>query len=147
MDEQQCIENKAGRVVSVFPNNRFGSGPKKRCALFDTPARVALIPRLSVRVHDGYVAGEGILHLAVFGLISMVNIRGTGVIGLSGGDGAVVLPLLATQILWINLVTDSWPALATGIDPPTDDVMARSRCCRWRSSTLAFSILPSAPCH
>lgn len=50
-----------------------------------------------------------------------------GVIGLSGTDtsGAVVLPLLATQILWINLITDSGPALAMGVDPETDDVMAR----------------------
>jgi magnesium-transporting ATPase (P-type) len=37
----------------------------------------------------------------------------------------VLLPLLATQILWINLVTDSGPALAMGVDPTTDDVMAR----------------------
>jgi magnesium-transporting ATPase (P-type) len=49
-----------------------------------------------------------------------------GVIGLAGaGSEAVVLPLLATQILWINLITDSGPALAMGIDPQTDDVMAR----------------------
>ena len=50
-----------------------------------------------------------------------------GVIGLTGTDasGAVVLPLLATQILWINLITDSGPALAMGVDPETDDVMAR----------------------
>jgi Ca2+-transporting ATPase len=51
-----------------------------------------------------------------------------GVIGLNDGSnmaGVVVLPLLATQILWINLITDSWPALAMGVDPPTDDVMAR----------------------
>lgn len=34
--------------------------------------------------------------------------------------------LLATQILWINLVTDSGPALAMGVDPETDDVMARA---------------------
>src|SRR4029453_19230538 len=33
-----------------------------------------------------------------------------------GGSG-VVLPLLATQILWINLVTDGAPALALGVDP------------------------------
>jgi len=46
-------------------------------------------------------------------------------IGLTDAGGAVVLPLLATQILWINLVTDSGPALAMGVDPPGDDVMAR----------------------
>jgi magnesium-transporting ATPase (P-type) len=49
----------------------------------------------------------------------------SGVIGLASGDGTMVLPLLATQILWINLVTDSGPALAMGVDPETDDVMAR----------------------
>jgi P-type Ca2+ transporter type 2C len=48
-----------------------------------------------------------------------------GVIGLTDADGATVLPLLATQILWINLVTDSAPALALGMDPEIDDVMAR----------------------
>ncbi len=48
-----------------------------------------------------------------------------GVIGLGSPDGSLVLPLLATQILWINLVTDSGPALAMGIDPQTDDLMAR----------------------
>ena len=48
-----------------------------------------------------------------------------GVIGLSHGDGAIVLPLLATQILWINLLTDSGPALAMGVDTETEDVMAR----------------------
>jgi magnesium-transporting ATPase (P-type) len=37
----------------------------------------------------------------------------------------VVAPLLATQILWINLLTDSAPALAMGVDPPPGDVMRR----------------------
>jgi magnesium-transporting ATPase (P-type) len=37
----------------------------------------------------------------------------------------VAVPLLATQILWINLLTDTGPALAIGIDPPPDDVMER----------------------
>ena len=35
------------------------------------------------------------------------------------------MPLLATQILWINLLTDTAPALALGVDPPPDDVMGR----------------------
>ncbi|SDC00959.1 plasma-membrane calcium-translocating P-type ATPase [Raineyella antarctica] len=49
-----------------------------------------------------------------------------GVIGLqSPVGGGLALPLLATQILWINLVTDSAPALAMGIDPQTDDVMGQ----------------------
>ncbi len=47
------------------------------------------------------------------------------VIGLDGAGGGFVAPLLATQILWINLLTDSAPALALGFDPPPDDVMDR----------------------
>jgi P-type Ca2+ transporter type 2C len=49
-----------------------------------------------------------------------------GVLGLRHGNGGIVLPLLATQILWINLVTDSAPALAMGVDPAVDDPMARA---------------------
>jgi Ca2+-transporting ATPase len=44
-------------------------------------------------------------------------------IGLRGEGTAVVLPLLATQILWINLVTDGAPALALGVDPAEDGLM------------------------
>jgi len=45
-----------------------------------------------------------------------------------GGDagGALWLPLLATQILWINLVTDSLPALALGVDPVDPGLMQRA---------------------
>ena len=50
---------------------------------------------------------------------SVIGLKGAGV-----GD-AVVLPLLATQLLWINLITDSGPALAMGVDPPSDDLMSR----------------------
>ena len=44
-------------------------------------------------------------------------------IGLHAEGGAVVLPLLATQILWINLVTDGPPALALGVDPADEGLM------------------------
>jgi Ca2+-transporting ATPase len=46
-----------------------------------------------------------------------------GQIGLEVVGDAVVLPLLATQILWINLVTDGPPALALGVDPPDVELM------------------------
>jgi magnesium-transporting ATPase (P-type) len=62
-------------------------------------------------------------------LTVFLGVVGAGVIGLkspeAGAGGAVVLPLLATQLLWINLITDSGPALAMGVDPPSDDLMAR----------------------
>jgi magnesium-transporting ATPase (P-type) len=62
-------------------------------------------------------------------LTVFAGVVGAGVIGLkataTGSGGTVVLQLLATQILWINLVTDTGPALAMGVDPIADDVMAR----------------------
>ena len=34
-------------------------------------------------------------------------------------------PLLAIQLLWINLITDSFPAIAIGLEPPEKDIMKR----------------------
>ncbi|KAA0889369.1 cation-translocating P-type ATPase [Pusillimonas sp. ANT_WB101] len=63
-------------------------------------------------------------------LTVFLGVVGAGVIGLTATatstGGAVVLPLLATQILWINLITDTGPALAMGVDPISEDVMARN---------------------
>jgi magnesium-transporting ATPase (P-type) len=58
-------------------------------------------------------------------LTMFLGVIGAGVIGLDVGGDAVVAPLLATQILWVNLLTDSAPALALGYDPPPSDVMRR----------------------
>lgn len=49
-----------------------------------------------------------------------------GTLGLVGSrPGEVLLPLQATQILWINLITDGAPALALGMEPADPAVMRR----------------------
>ncbi len=48
-----------------------------------------------------------------------------GLLGLYTDEGTLLLPLLAVQILWINLVTDGGPALALGLDTPESGLMER----------------------
>ena len=49
-----------------------------------------------------------------------------GMLGLVSVDAGLFLPLLAAQLLWINLVTDGPPALALGVDPTDPNVMERA---------------------
>jgi hypothetical protein len=45
---------------------------------FDWDGRIRMLPGVTVRVHDAYVAGEGILHAALLGVIPLANLRGAG---------------------------------------------------------------------
>jgi len=45
---------------------------------FDWDGRVAMMPGVPVRVHDAYVAGEGILHASLLGLFPVVDLRSAG---------------------------------------------------------------------
>jgi len=72
------------------------------------------------------------------------------IIGLTGHGHGLVLPLLATQILWINLVTDGAPALALGVEPSAPGVMDHSPRARsegiitasmWRGILLVGAIM------
>jgi len=38
--------------------------------------RISVMPGVAVQVHDAYVAGEGILHPAVLGLVTLIDLRG-----------------------------------------------------------------------
>ncbi len=58
-------------------------------------------------------------------LTMLLGVLFAGTLGLTLAGDAITVPLLATQILWINLLTDSAPALAMAFEPPPDDVMRR----------------------
>jgi len=58
-------------------------------------------------------------------LTILVAVVAAGLLGLQGEPGGLFLPLLAVQILWVNLITDGAPALALGIDPGEPGVMNR----------------------
>ena len=58
-------------------------------------------------------------------LTMFAGVMFAGVLGLTSAEPGLFLPLLAAQLLWINLVTDGPPALALGIDPKDADVMER----------------------
>ncbi|MDR2156554.1 MAG: cation-translocating P-type ATPase, partial [Clostridiales Family XIII bacterium] len=59
---------------------------------------------------------ETVLFLLSSNLGEIVTMFGAIVVGL-------LSPLRAIHILWINLITDSLPALALGVDAPEDDIM------------------------
>jgi hypothetical protein len=44
---------------------------------FDWDGRIAMLPGVPVRVHDAYVAGEGILHASLLGLFPVANLHDT----------------------------------------------------------------------
>jgi len=57
-------------------------------------------------------------------VISLIAIFG-GLFAATLDNGAAVANLLPLQILWINLMTDGFPALALGVDPAERGVMKR----------------------
>ena len=58
-------------------------------------------------------------------LTMFAGVMFAGLLGLISAEPGLFLPLLAAQLLWINLITDGPPALALGVDPKDPDVMER----------------------
>jgi P-type Ca2+ transporter type 2C len=59
-------------------------------------------------------------------LVMFFGVVLAGFIGLTPEPGSkIVVPLLATQILWINLLTDAAPALALGVEPGDPHLMQK----------------------
>ena len=63
----------------------------------------------------------------LFRSVMFFGVVAAGWLGITAGaTGALVLPLTAAMILWVNLVTDSGPALAVGVDPAARNLMLHS---------------------
>jgi P-type Ca2+ transporter type 2C len=58
-------------------------------------------------------------------LTMFAGVMFAGALGLVPAEPGLFLPLLAAQLLWINLITDGPPALALGVDPKEPGVMER----------------------
>lgn len=65
-----------------------------------------------------------------------VNVAACGIAAMGPFIG-VDLPLTVTQMLWVNLIMDTFAALALATEPPSDDVMEQSP-----RNKLAFIITP-----
>lgn len=79
-------------------------------------------PTIGAAIEEGRVIYDNIRKF-VFYLFSC-NLAEIGVLLVAGLAG-VPLPLLPVQILWLNLVTDTFPALALALEPAEPDIMAR----------------------
>ena len=77
---------------------------------------------VGVAVEEGRVIFENIRKF-VFYLFSC-NLSEVGVLSLAGFT-SLPTPLLPLQILWLNLITDVFPALALAVEPPEEGVMRR----------------------
>jgi Ca2+-transporting ATPase len=60
-------------------------------------------------------------------LVMFLGVMLAGFLGLRqmGEQSGLIAPLLAVQILWVNLLTDAAPALALGVEPSDPDRMSR----------------------
>lgn len=73
-------------------------------------------------VEEGRLVYDNIRKFVLFLLSSNVGEILVMFVGILIG---LPVPLLAIQILWVNLLTDGLPAIALGFDPPEPDLMKR----------------------
>lgn len=73
-------------------------------------------------VHEGRAIYDNIKKSVKFLLSSNIGEILTVMFGIIFGCAS---PLTAIELLWVNLVTDSLPAIALGLDPAADDIMHR----------------------
>jgi len=73
----------------------------------------------NIKKYLAYLLQANFVEIAVITLATLL------VLPLEGMHGSETLPLLAVQILYINLATDGLPAIALGFSPPDPDLMRK----------------------
>jgi len=73
----------------------------------------------NIKKYLAYLLQGNFVEIAVMTLAALIILP---MFGMHGDDA---LPLLAVQLLYINLVTDGVPAIALGFSPPDPDLMTR----------------------
>lgn len=73
----------------------------------------------NIKKYLAYVLQTNFVEIAVMTLAALIVLPWRGLFGEN------VIPLLAVQILYINLATDGLPAIALGFSPPDPDLMSR----------------------
>ena len=99
-----------------------GRGTDVAKAAADVVLRDDRLATIAVALEGGRVTYDNIRRF-VFYLFSC-NLAEVFVL-LAAGLAGLPQPLLPLQILWLNLVTDTFPALALAVEPAEDDVLRR----------------------
>jgi len=73
----------------------------------------------NIKKYLAYVLQTNFVEIAVITLLALIVLPWRGLFGEN------VIPLLAVQVLYINLATDGLPAIALGFSPPDPDLMSR----------------------
>jgi len=115
--------NDAPALKSADIGVALGSGSDVAQEISDMVLLDNNLSTISAAVKEGRTIFDNIRKVIVYlmadSFSEIVLIVGSLLMGLP-------LPLLASQIFWINLVTDGFPDIALTMEPPEDDIMLRA---------------------
>lgn len=104
---------------------------------FDWDGRIQMFPGVPVHVHDAYIAGEGVLHAALLGAVTLANLRGGGEIA----EGELMRFL--AEAAWYP--TAFLPSHGVRWSAHDDRSASATLVDRALSVTLRFTFLPDGP--
>jgi len=107
--EQWYSFNSTQRVITRRPG-------------FDWSARIAMMAGVPVLVHDAYIAGQGTLHAAIFGLVSVAQLHGAGEMA-----QAELMRFLAETVWYPTALLPSQGVVWSAVDDHSARAMLKDR--------------------